>query len=58
MTLALLSHRATVLAGVALALPITCARPADATYNAGVQRNPASRVNPAESGFFIEGNHR
>ena len=57
MTLANL-RRAAVLAGVAVALPITCARPGDGIYNAGVQPSPAGRVNPAEPGFVNDGNHR
>jgi hypothetical protein len=58
MTFALLLRRGAVLAGVALALPITCARPGDGIYNAGVQPSPASRVNPAEPGFVNDRNHR
>lgn len=57
MTLAFLLRRAALLTSVALALPITCARPGDGIYNAGVQPSPASRVNPAEPGFVNDGNH-
>jgi hypothetical protein len=40
-----------LLAGVAFALPITCARPSDGIYTGGIEPSPASRVNPAEPGF-------
>ena len=43
---------AALLAGVALALPISCNRQAtDGVYTGGIQPSPASRVNPEEPGF-------
>ena len=46
---------ATVLTGVALALPISCAQPSDGVYTGGIQPSPASRVNPADPGFTNDG---
>ena len=46
-----------LLAGVAFALPITCAQPSDGIYTGGIEPSPASRVNPAEPGFTNDGNH-
>lgn len=39
------------MAGVAFALPVTCAQPTDGVYSGGIQPSPSSRVNPAEPGF-------
>ena len=45
-------RNAAVLAGVALALPISCnSRATDGIYTGGIQPSPASRVNPEEPGF-------
>ena len=50
-------RNAAVLAGVTLALPISCAQPSDGVYTGGIQPSPASRVNPAEPGFTNDGDH-
>ncbi len=48
---------AAVLAGVALALPISCGQRSDGVYTGGIQPSPASRVNPADPGFTNDGDH-
>lgn len=50
-------RNAALLAGVALALPISCGQASDGVYTGGIQASPASRVNPAEPGFTNDGNH-
>lgn len=50
-------RNAAMLAGVALALPISCGQPSDGLYTGGIQPSPASRVNPAEPGFANDGGH-
>ena len=50
-------RNAAMLAGVALALPISCSTQAtDGVYTGGIQPSPASRVNPKEPGF-VNGGH-
>lgn len=46
-----------VLAGVALALPISCGQRGDGVYTGGIQPSPASRVNPMVPGFTNDGDH-
>ena len=48
---------AVLLAGVAFALPVTCARPGDGVYSGGIQPSPAGRVNPEEPGFVNGGSN-
>lgn len=50
-------RNAALLAGVALALPVSCGQASDGVYTGGIQASPASRVNPAEPGFTNDGNH-
>lgn len=50
-------RNAALLAGVVLALPISCGQASDGVYTGGIQASPASRVNPAEPGFTNDGNH-
>ena len=50
-------RNAAMLAGVALALPISCGQSGDGIYTGGVQPSPASRVNPAEPGFVNGGGY-
>lgn len=50
-------RNAAMLAGVALALPISCGQASDGVYTGGIQPSPASRVNPAEPGFTNDGDH-
>ncbi len=49
------ARNAALLAGVAFALPVTCARPGDGVYSGGIQPSPAGRVNPEEPGFVNGG---
>ena len=51
------ARNAAVLAGVVLALPISCGQRSDGVYTGGIQPSPASRVNPADPGFTNDGNH-
>ena len=45
-------RNAAMLAGVALALPVSCSRqPTDGVFTGGIQPSPASRVNPEIPGF-------
>ncbi len=44
-------RNAAMLAGVALALPISCGAPSDGVYTGGIQPSPAGRVNPGDPGF-------
>ena len=43
---------AALLAGITVALPISCGKQAtDGVYTGGIQPSPAGRVNPEEPGF-------
>ena len=50
------ARNAAVLAGVALALPISCGQHSDGVYTGGIQPSPASRINPMDPGFTNGGN--
>ena len=49
------ARTAALLAGLAFALPVTCAQPGDGVYSGGIQPSPAGRVNPIEPGFANTG---
>ena len=48
-------RQAALMAGVALALPVSCAQPSDGLYSGGIEPSPAGRVNPLEPGFQSTG---
>lgn len=44
-------RNAAMLAGVLVALPVSCGPASDGVYTGGIEPSPASRVNPEEPGF-------